>query len=195
MSHRVLAGFAAFSALALAPRAVHADTTSSTKTSDVHAPNPAATQPDQQTNANEEGSPHITVRLGGIAFGAYPPHGVSTYGGFGGGLVLGVTTHFDVEGSIFYLDSSDDARLPVQVVARRAMYVSKVVRPYVGAGFRFTHIFTGDTNQLGFVTQYGTYLWLSDHIGPYLEANAAASIKSSKVIPEIGATAGLALGF
>lgn len=156
----------------------------------------ANTTPDQTKNDEAERSHRIALRLGGIAFGTYPPRGVGTNVGIGGGLVFGVSTHLDVEVSAFYVSSSDDSRVPMQVLVRRPFFVSRVVRPYVGAGARMSHIFgAGSSNRFGFTTAMGTYFWFADHVGAFAEANAAAAFKDSKAIPEVGATAGIALGF
>ena len=154
------------------------------------------TTADKTKNDEAERSHAITLRLGGIGYGTYPPHGVATNGGLGGGIVVSLATHLDVEASAFFVSSSDDERLPMQLVVRRPFYVSRVVRPYVGAGARMSHVFgPASTNLFGFVTNYGTYLWFADHLGAYAELNAAAAFSGGKAIPEVGATAGLSLGF
>jgi hypothetical protein len=144
----------------------------------------------------EASSHRLTLRLGGIAYGSYAPNDIRTHYGAGGGVIFRLIDKVDLEASAFYAHATEEARLPVQALVRRSFYVSRVVRPYVGAGVRMSHVFGAASRQTwGAVTSYGTYLWFAPSLGAYIEAHAAAEFVNSKVVPEAGAIAGLAVGF
>jgi hypothetical protein len=141
-------------------------------------------------------TPMIALKAGGAAFGSYPPHDVDTHFGGALGLSLGVIPEkLDVDLTAQFVSSESGSLLPISLLMKRPFYISRVVRPYVGAGLRIeVPITSSDETHLGIATSYGSYFWFKPNLGLFAEVNANVMF-AHRGTPEAGMTTGLAVGF